>query len=178
MKLVETDAEGPSAEASMVTPPPPEKRRVSISLIFTVSVLVATVVTIYTVFPARDNELLTVALRSHRAPPAWDLTHPDEAALRAWTLAAVGKRAPLPAGLPAEGAALISILRRPTALVRYRLGAVDITYVLQRVHALSPPAAQRVVDGLRAVQWREGDWLVIGVGPEQDDAWLGAAKRR
>jgi hypothetical protein len=178
MKLVETDAEGPSDEASVVTPPRPEKRRVSISLVFTVSVLVATVVTIYTVLPARNNELLTMALRSHRAPPPWDLTRPDEAALRAWTVAAVGKRAPLPAGLPAVGATLISILRRPTAIVRYRLGATDVTYVLQRVHALSPPAAQRVVQGLRAVQWREGDWLVIGVGPEQDASWLAAAKQR
>ncbi len=175
MKLVEADAEGPSAEEPIVTPPRPEKRRVSISLLFTLSVLIATVVSIYVVFPARNNELISAAIDTHQRPPAWDLTAPSEPELRAWLLAAVGKDAPLPA-LPALGAASIEVLRRPTAVIRYRLPSGELTYLIQRVHSASPRTTLRVAEGLRAVQWREGKWLLVGVSQDGDPSWLPAAK--
>jgi hypothetical protein len=178
MKLVEADAEGPSAEEPIVTPPRPEKRRVSISLVFTLSVLIATVVTIYMVFPARNNELLTAAVAQHNAAPAWDLAAPSEPELRAWMLGAVGRGAPLPSGLPVLGASTLSVVRRPTAVVRYQLPAGELTYLLQRVHSASPRTTERAADGLRAVQWRESDWMVVGVGKDGDPSWLAAARRR
>ena len=178
MKLVEADAEGPSAEEPIVTPPRPEKRRVSISLLFTLSVLIATVVTIYVVFPARNNELLTAAMAQHGAPAAWELTAPSEVELRAWVLGTVGRGAPLPSGVPALGASKLSVARRPTAVVRYQLPDGELTYVLQRVHSAAPRTSERTAAGLRAVQWREGDWLVVGVGKEGDASWLEAARRR
>lgn len=178
MKLVEADAEGPSAEEPIVTPPRPEKRRVSISLVFTLSVLIATVVTIYVVFPARNNELLTAAVSQHSATPAWELSAPSEPELRAWMLGTVGRGAPLPSDLPVLGASTITVARRPTAVVRYQLPAGELTYLLQRVHSASPSSTERKADGLRAVQWREGDWLVVGVGKEGDASWLEAAHRR
>jgi hypothetical protein len=178
MKLVEADAEGPSAEEPIVTPPRPEKRRVSISLVFTLSVLIATVVTIYVMFPARNNELLAAAVAQHAAAPAWELTAPTEAELRAWMLGTVGGGAPLPSGLPALGASELSVARRSTAVVRYQLPTGELTYVLQRVHSAAPRTSERTADGLRAVQWREGDWLIVGVGKDGEASWLEAARRR
>ncbi|MEZ4362217.1 MAG: hypothetical protein R3B48_18660 [Kofleriaceae bacterium] len=178
MKLVETDAEGPSGDEPIVTPPRPEKRRVSISLLFTLSVLIATVVTIYTVFPARHNELLTAAMSAHRQAPPWELPTPSEGEARAWGVAVLGRGAPLPTALPVLGAASLDVLRRPTALLRYRVGSHEVSYVVQRIHALSPRAGERVSDGVRAVQWREGGWLIVGVGPESDPAWLPALRQR
>lgn len=185
MKLVEADAEGPSAEAPIVTPPRPEKRRVSISLVFTLSVLIATVVTIYMVFPARHNELLTTALQQHAAPPPWQLAAPSEPELRAWMIGVVGSGAPLPAGLAAIGAAATEVARRPTAIVRYRLAAAgapgeagELTYVVQKVRSAAPRTGERLERGARAVQWREGDWMVVGVGAAQDPSWVAAAKQR
>lgn len=178
MKLVEADAEGPSGEEPIVTPPRPEKRRVSISLLFTLSVLIATVVSIYVVFPARNNELVTEALARHAEPPAWELTAPSDAELRAWVLAKVGKGAPLPDGLAAIGAASIEVARRPTALVRYQVPGGEFTYVLQPVHSASPRTTERTDDGLRAALWREGKWLVVGVGKDGEAGWVEAAKRR
>ena len=178
MKLVEADAEGPSGEEPIVTPPRPEKRRVSISLVFTLSVLIATVVSIYVVFPARNNELITEALARHLEPPAWDLTAPSDAELRAWALAKVGKGAPLPDGLAAIGAASIEVARRPTALIRYQGPSGELTYVVQRVHSASPRTTERRSDGMRAVLWREQGWLLVGVGKDGEPAWLPAARRR
>jgi hypothetical protein len=178
MKLVETDAEGPSGDEPIVTPPRPEKRRVSISLLFTVSVLVATVVTIYSVFPARDNELLAAALRLQRQPPPWDLAAPSDAEVRAWAIAAVGRGAPLPSGLPLRGVATISVLGRPAALLRYQVGEREVSYLIQHARSLGPRAAERVDAELRAAQWREGPWLVVSAGPADDPSWLAATQRR
>lgn len=179
MKLVEADAEGPSGEEPIVTPPRPEKRRVSISLVFTLSVLIATVVTIYMVFPARNNELLTTALTEHAAAPTWDLTSPSEPELRAWMLGAVGRGAPLPAGLHPSGAAQVWVLRRATAVLRYPHPDGDFTYVVQHVRSASPRSSERKAEGFRAVQWREGDWLIVTVGPDNSNAsWLTAARQR
>jgi len=76
MKLVEAESTGPvEGDAALVTPPRPPHRRVSVSLLFTLTVLIGTVVTIYAVFPARHNLLLTQAIARHReASSTWDLS--------------------------------------------------------------------------------------------------------
>ena len=75
MKLVEAEAEGPiEGETAIVTPPRPPHRRVSVSLLFTLTVLIGTVVAIYLMFPARHNVLLTEAIAQPPATEqAWDL---------------------------------------------------------------------------------------------------------
>ena len=108
MKLVEAEAPGPhddedEGEAVVVTPPPPLHRRVSVSLLFTLTVLVGTVVAIYMVFPRRDNVLVTAAIAQHRQPPSWDLAQPTAAELRAWAIGVVGKEVPLPARTRSSG---------------------------------------------------------------------------
>src|SRR5258706_6590527 len=98
MKLVEPESTGPvEGEAPIVTPPRPPHRRVSVSLLFTLSVLIGTVVTIYVVFPARHGVLITEAIDRHRDPaPAWDLLSPSTGELRAWAIGVAGKDVPLP----------------------------------------------------------------------------------
>ena len=98
MHLVEAEAVGPiEGDEPAVTPPRPPHRRVSVSLIFTLSVLIGTVVTIYMVLPARHDEIVTEAVRQHRATePAWDLEAPTAGELRAWAIGVIGKDVPLP----------------------------------------------------------------------------------
>ena len=60
MKLIEAESTGPvEGDEALVTPPRPPRRRVSVSLLFTLTVLIGTVVTIYAMFPARHNVLMT-----------------------------------------------------------------------------------------------------------------------
>ena len=119
MHLVEAEAVGPiEGDEPRVTPPRPPHRRVSISLLFTLSVLIGTVVTIYTVLPARDDVLATEALHQHReAPAAWDLDAPTAAELRAWAIGVVGKGVPL----PAETATIVGARRIDARQSRGRL---------------------------------------------------------
>ena len=68
MKVVEAEVTGPvEGEDAIVTPPRPLHRRVSVSLLFTLSVLIGTVVTSYTVFPARHNVLMAETMKSDLA---------------------------------------------------------------------------------------------------------------
>src|SRR6476469_3626942 len=99
MHLIEAEATGPiEGDTPLVTPPRPPHRRVSVSLLFTLTVLIGTVVAIYLVFPARHNRLMTEAIEHHRDPaPAWDLTAPTAPELRAWSIGLLGKEPPLPA---------------------------------------------------------------------------------
>src|SRR4051794_7529696 len=98
MKLVEAESTGPvEGDDALVTPPRLPHRRVSVSLVFTLTVLVGTVVTIYAMFPARSDVLVTEAIERHRdAHPKWDLVTPGPAELRAWAIGVVGRGAPLP----------------------------------------------------------------------------------
>lgn len=184
MKLVEAESTGPvEGDAALVTPPRPPHRRVSVSLVFTLTVLVGTVVTIYAMFPARHNLLLTEAIAHHREPGAtWDLAAPSADALRAWMIGAVGKDAPLPgegtrAVAGVIGARRLDILNRTAALIRVRIGDDEVTYLVQRARGIAPEDAERVDGALRALAWRSGRFTVVAVGPDATAAHWRAALR-
>jgi hypothetical protein len=150
VKLVEAESTGPvEGDAALVTPPRPPHRRVSVSLVFTLTVLVGTVVTIYAMFPARHNLLMTEAIAHHRDPgAAWDLVTPSRDALRAWMIGAIGKDAPLPGAAAAVvGARQLNILNRAAALVRLRIGDDEVTYLVQRARGIAPEGAERTERG-------------------------------
>jgi len=181
MKLVEAEAEGPvEGEEPVVTPPRPPHRRVSVSFLFTLTVLTGTVVAIYMAFPARNNVLLTEAIARHRAPPEWDLVAPTAAELRAWSVGVVGKDAPLPAAeAPIVGARAIEILDRRAALVRLTVGSDQVTYLVQHARGIAPETSERSEDGLRALAWRRGAFTYVVVGPaETAGAWGPAVSPR
>lgn len=193
MKLVEAESTGPvEGDAALFTPPRPPHRRVSVSLVFTLTVLVGTVVTIYAMFPARHNLLMTEAIAHHRDPgAAWDLATPTRDALRAWMIGAIGKDAPLPGeAATVIGARQLEILNRAAALIRVRIGDDEVTYVVQRARGIAPEGADRVEGGetgdkalpgttgaLRAVAWRRGRFTVVAVGADATAARWRAALR-
>ncbi|HEX8106933.1 MAG TPA: hypothetical protein VF516_04350 [Kofleriaceae bacterium] len=185
MKLVEAESTGPvEGDSALVTPPRPPRRRVSVSLVFTLTVLVGTVVTIYAMFPARHNLLMTEAIAHHRDPgaagAAWDLVSPARDALRAWMIGAIGKDAPLPGESAAViGARRLDILNRTAALIRLRIGDDEVTSLVQRARGIAPEDAERVERSemggeaprgidvtLRAVAWRRGRFTVVAVGAD------------
>jgi hypothetical protein len=173
MKLVEAESTGPvEGDDAQVTPPRPPHRRVSVSLLFTLTVLVGTVVTIYAMFPARNNVLVTEAIERHREPnPVWDLSAPNPAELRAWAIGVVGKDAPLPGeGTSATstivGARRLEILNRAAALIRLRVGDDDVTYLVQHARGIAPERSERQDGTLRAVAWRKGPFTIVAVGPD------------
>src|SRR5262245_4422052 len=98
MHLVEAEAVGPiEGDDALVTAPRPPHRRLSVSLLFTLSVLVGTVVAIYTLLPARNDLMVTTAIAHHADTTGWDLEAPSAGELRAWAIGVVGKGVPLPA---------------------------------------------------------------------------------
>ena len=156
----------------MVTPPRPLHRRVSVSLLFTLTVLIGTVVTIYTVFPARHGVLADVAISQHTEPPAWDLVTPSPAELHGWAIGVVGKDVPLP-NLPVLGAKKVELLKRHVALMRLRVGTDEITYAVQHSRSASPENVDRIDGDLRAVGWHTGRFSCVAVGPSATSAtWL------
>ncbi len=169
MKLVEAEETGPvEGEDAIVTPPRPPHRRVSVSLVFTLTMLVGTVVAIYSVFPARHNVLVSEAIAHHREPPAWDLVTPSATELRAWVIGVVGKDVPLPAASAASvlGAQRLKVNDRNTALVRFRIGDDEVTYLVQHMHGIAPDDVERDDDDLHAVLWTRGPFVCIAVGPK------------
>ncbi len=167
MKLIESDAEGPNVEASITTPPRPEKRRVSISLLFTLAVLVGTVVTIYTLLPARNQILVTEAFAGHRRDSkTLDLVGPTEGELQAWIIGALGKQAPIytMVGAVPVAAGVITIHRRNASLVRYRVGAEEFTVLMQHAKGWAPESAERDDGDLHASLNHIGLWTVVTVG--------------
>lgn len=182
MKLVEAESTGPvEGDDALVTPPRPPHRRVSVSLLFTLTVLVGTVVSIYAMFPARNNVLVTEAIDRHReANPAWDIAAPSPAELRAWMIGVdIGKDVPLPgAGTTAIlGARRLEILNRAAALIRVRVGSDDVTYLVQHARGIAPEHSERQDGPLRAVSWRNGPFTVVAVGADATAASWRAALR-
>lgn len=173
MKVVEAEITGPvEGEDAVVTPPRPVHRRVSVSLLFTLSVLIGTVVTIYTVFPARHGVLMAETLERHREPQTWDLTAPPPAELNAWAIGVVGKGVPLPpADLPIVGAKRIEVLKRHVALVRVKIGTDEVTYAVQHSRSAAPEHGNREDGDLRVVSWRKGSFTCVAVGPKSG-AWI------
>jgi hypothetical protein len=152
---------------------------VSVSLLFTLSVLIGTVVTIYTVFPARHGVLMSEAIARHRDPGAWDLAAPPPAEVRAWAIGVVGKDVPLPpADLPIIGAKRIDLLKRHVALLRVKVGADEVTYAVQHSRSAAPEDGDREDGDLRAVSWHKGSFACVVVGPKSAaTAWLPAITR-
>ncbi|HET7504573.1 MAG TPA: hypothetical protein VFK02_26305 [Kofleriaceae bacterium] len=184
MKLVEAESTGPvEGDDALVTPPRPPRRRVSVSLVFTLTVLIGTVVTIYAMFPARNNVLVTEAIERHReASPAWDLMAPGPGELRAWAIGVVGKDVPLPGEgtssvPPVIGAARLRILNRAAALIRVRVGDDEVTYLVQHARGIAPEHSDRQDGDLRAVSWRAGPFTVVAVGADATAARWRAAIR-
>jgi hypothetical protein len=173
MKLVEAEAEGPiEGEAAVVTPPRPPHRRVSISLLFTLTVLTGTVVAIYLVFPARHDVLLTEAIAQHGREQAWDRTAPSLPELRGWMTPIVGEEAPLPRVAPL-GVRYIEVLSRRAALMRVAVGGDQITYLVQRARGIGPSRVERTDGDALAVAFRRGKFAWVVVGPKATSAaWL------
>jgi hypothetical protein len=179
MKLVEAETTGPvEGDDALVTPPRPWHRAVSVSLLFTLTVLTGTVVMVYTVFPARHNVLLTEALDRHQeTAPSWELTSPKPAELRAWALGLLGSDPPLPRdGAIVVGATAVDVLERRAALIGVMVGPDRVTLVCQ--HARSNRYANDRVDGdVHAVAWRSGSYDCAAAGPDATLArWLAAVR--
>jgi hypothetical protein len=169
MKLVEAESTGPvEGDAALVTPPRPPHRRVSVSLLFTLTVLIGTVVSIYAVFPARHNVLVTEALERHRDPnPTWDLAALNPTMLRAWAFGVVDKDVPLPReDLAIVGVRRLDVLNRPAALIRLRVGDDNVTYLVQHARGIAPDRVTRQDGDLRAVSWHKGRFAIVVVGPD------------
>ncbi len=171
--LVEAEQTGPiEGDEPVVTPPPPPHRRVSVSLVLTLSVLIGLVVAIYQVFPARHNVLAHEALSHHKVPPVWDLPAPSASELKGLLVGAAGKDAPLPAA-PAIGASRIEVLDRHAALIRYRIGADEVTYVVGLAARIAPEHSELHDGALRVVEWERGAYVFAAVGPDASAAsWL------
>lgn len=185
MKLVEAESTGPvEGDAALVTPPRPPRRRVSVSLLFTLTVLIGTVVTIYVVFPARHNALMTEAIeRHHDTNPAWEFSTTNLAELRGWMIGVLrSKDVPLPGGgasAPPEviGARRLTIFNREAALIRLRIGDDEVTYLVQHARGIAPDHSERRDGELRAVTWRKDPFTIVAVGPDATAATWRAALR-
>lgn len=168
MNLVKAEAVGPvEGDAPLVTPPRPPHRRVSVSLLFTLTVLIGTVVTIYMTFPARNNVLVTKGIEEHRVAQTWDLVNPTANEVRAWAIGIAGKDAPLPGpSVQIVGARQIEILNRDAALMRLKVGNDEVTYLIQRARGFAPKTTDRQDGDLHALAWRRGKFTCVAVGPE------------
>ncbi len=181
MNLVEAEATGPiEGEEAIVTPPRPPHRRVSVSLLFTVTMLVGTVVTIYTVFPP-EGDLAGEAIARHReVSPAWALTSPSPAELRAWVAGVVGEDAPLGlprAGVVVLGARRVEVVHHAAALLRVHSGTADLSYIVQLARDDEPARLTHDEDELHAVAWRTGRFAYAVVGPVTSaSAWEAALR--
>jgi hypothetical protein len=178
MSLVEAESTGPvEGDDPIVTPPRPRHRRVSVSLVLTLSVLIGLVAAIYTVFPARHNVMAEEALAHHITTTAWDLPTPTPAELRAWLTGAVGKDAPLPnaPNVVVLGASQVEILARHAAVIRFRINGDEITYLVERAGRMTPEHAESTSNELRVVEWPKGAFVCSAVGPDASAAtWIKA----
>lgn len=176
MKVVEAEITGPvEGEEAVVTAPRPLHRRVSVSLLLTLSVLIGTVVTIYTVFPARHGVLMEEAIARHRdSNPTWDLAAPAQPELRGWAIGVVGQGVPLPpSDLHVLGARRVELLKRHVALVRVKVGDDEITFAVQHSRSASPEHGDRIDGELRAVSWHQGKFSCVAVGPDRSSkTWI------
>ncbi|HUS28025.1 MAG TPA: hypothetical protein VMZ53_05935 [Kofleriaceae bacterium] len=140
------------------------------SFLFTMSILIGTVVAIYMLLPARDGLLITEAISKHRDSGPWEIENPSNETLRGWAIAVVGKEAPLPpAGSHVIGARQLTILKRRAALIRLQLGDDQVTYLVQHARGIMPDHSSRTDGELRAEQRKRGKFTIVGVGPAATD---------
>jgi hypothetical protein len=181
MKLVETDV--PVAEddleppAPPPTPPRPEHRRVAVSLILTVGVLVGTVVAVYLLFPERHNELMTRTLEAHQDPGELELEAPTPTELSAWSTGVVDRGVPWPTGDGVEvvGAHRIDVLRRAVAIAHFRVGGTPVTIAVQRNVEAVARTHRREEEGVYLVSWRREKWTFVAAGSATDsETWRDA----
>ncbi|MEO8703983.1 MAG: hypothetical protein ABI867_28290 [Kofleriaceae bacterium] len=167
MSLIEAESTGPiEGDDALVTPPRPPHRRVSISLVFTMTMLVTTVVGIYLTFPPRNTKLMEEALARHRdATPAYSITSPSPKELRAWAIGVVGKEPPLPNGVVIGGRE-VEVLGRRAAVIDLSVAGEPVTYLVQYTRVISPGHSDRDDGDLRAVAWRRGEFTIVAVGQE------------
>jgi hypothetical protein len=181
MHLVEAEDVGPiEGDQPVVTPPRPIHRRVSVSLLFTLTVLVGLVVTIYTVFPARRDEIMSEAVRQHRVTDqSWDLEAPTYAELRPWAIGVAGKGVPLPPeSAKIVGARRVEVLRRAAALIRLEINGEPVTYLVQHNRGIAPGHVERTDGDVHAVAWRQNKFTSVAVGPQASAAsWTSAVRR-
>ena len=178
MKVFDTDDDDPSAHPEppvRATPPRPAKRQVTVSLLLTVTILAGTVIAVFTIFPERHNELITSTVSAHRATAEWEISNPPDAELRQWARAVLGEPPPLPeptTGATPLGARSLNILARRAALVRYRIGDAEVSYLIQRARDI-PKRRVRTTTGGDAIEaWRKGPWTIVVVGPSAAaDRW-------
>ncbi len=179
MKLVDTDEDDPAAHPAPPVradlPPRPEKRQVTVSLLLTVAILAGTVITVFTIFPERHNEIITSTVAAHRAAADWELERPDDAQTLVWAKAVLGDPPPLPAqapGLSIIGARSLTILARRAALVRYQTADGEVSFLVQRARDI-PKRRVHTADGADAIEaWRRGPWTCVVVGPAATaDRW-------
>jgi len=178
MRLVEADTEGPNAdvEDGPRTPPRPERRRVSVSLIFTLFVLASIVITIYTVFPPHHNAVMEAAVTAHREKQDFELENLTQGELIAWGVAVLGRDVPWPesdAEVEILGVRTFKLLRRKGALVRYRIAKDEVSVLVQRARD-TPPRKHKRQDGDHlCVSWRKTKWTFTAVGPLAGaDRWM------
>lgn len=177
MKLVETEYEHVAdldVDVEAVTLPRPERRRVHLSLIVTLAVLVATVTTIYLVFPPRVDTLQDAAIDFQLEPGEFDLIEPSQIELEAWSVGLVGPGVPWP---PLEGrivgAQSIKVLHRRTAAVRVRVGEGYATLFATRAVEAPPRTRRKKRDDLFCVSYRRGHWMLVAAGPQESaPEWL------
>ncbi|MBA2545126.1 MAG: hypothetical protein H0V17_36115 [Deltaproteobacteria bacterium] len=166
MNLVEAESIGPiEGDTPLVTPPRPPHRRVSVSLLFTLTVLVGTVVAIYLRFPTRNTVLMEEALQRHQDQPAWDLVNPTAGELRAWAIGVVGRDPPLPRD-SVTGARDLEVLGHRAAMIRFVIDGEPITYLVQFTRVIAPEFSDHTVGDLHAIAWRQGLFTCAAVGPE------------
>jgi len=172
MKLVESDVpDRPTGEHP--APPPPPHRRVAVSLVFTLSVLIGTVAVIYTVFPKRNNEVLDIAIEQHRHPDTFELVEPSRGEIVAWSVGLYGRAIPWPKvteGVHLEGAYAMRVFRRPAALVRLSVDGQPVTLMAMKARDWPPRHRENHDDELIAKSWRSGKWLFVAVGREDLEA--------
>lgn len=179
MKLIDAETHGPDEdhvleEEGPAIPPRPEHRRVSISLLFTLFVLSATVVTVYVMVPERHNALMTTALDAHRGELEYELEAPSFSELRAWGIALLGREVPWiepGPGIEIEGARSADVLNRTAAMVRYRVDGEPVTLLVQRPRDAVPRTYRRTEGELWCVSWRHGTFTFTAVGPADQERW-------
>lgn len=178
MHLVEAEDVGPiEGDAPLITPPRPPHRRVSVSFLFTMSILIGTVVAIYMLLPARHDVLLTEAVDHHRdSGGAWDLDNPSAPELRGWAIGVVGKGVPLPPeSAKVIGARRLEILKRSAALIRLQLGNDQVTFLVAHARGIAPEHVKREDGDLHAEAIRRGKFAIVAVGPgASSQTWVPA----